>query len=67
MKEIVLPRAGDVDQRISKFLMCDLTEFITVLQDYLVYGFPVKCKMLVSLSYLLLDHLQFFEKVISRL
>ena len=41
-------------------------EFIAALPDYLGYGFSVKCKILVSLVYLLLDHLQFFEEVISR-
>ena len=61
MKEFVLPRAGDGDQRISKFLMCDTQlNLLLVFQDYLVYGFLVKCKILVSLGYLLLDYLQFF-------
>ena len=61
MKEFILPRAGDGDQQISKFLMCDTQlNLPLVFQDYLVYGFLVKCKTLVFLCYLLLDHMQFF-------
>ena len=49
MKEFVLPRAGDDDQRISKFLMCDTQlNLLLAFQDYLVYGFLVneKCRCL---------------------
>ena len=63
MKEFVLPKAGDGDQPFSEFLMrrtqLNLSLFI---QNYLVYGFSVKCKILVSLGYLLLDHLRFLKK-----
>ena len=46
---------------------CDTQlNLLLAFQDYLVYGFSVKCKILVSLGYLLLDHLQFLEEVISR-
>ena len=42
---------GDGDKRISKFLMCDTQlDLLLVFQDYLVCGFSVKCKILVSLG-----------------
>ena len=67
MKKFVLPRAGDGDQQISKFLMCDTQlNLLLVFHDYLVRGFSLKYKFLVSLGHLLLDHLQLFEEVISR-
>ena len=59
MKEFILPRAGDRDQRVSKFRMCDTQLNLSLFfQYYLVYGFSVKCKTLVSLGYLLLGHLR---------
>ena len=60
MKEFDLPRARDGGQQFSKFLCDTQLNLSLVCQDYLVYGFLVKCKILVSLEYLFLNHLQFF-------
>ena len=63
MKEFVLPRAGNGNQQILEFLMCDTQlNLLLVFQDYLVYGCSVKYEILVSLGYFILDQLQFLRK-----
>ena len=60
MKEFILQRAWGSDQGISKFLCDTQLNLSLVFQDYLVYEFSLKSKILVTLGYVFLDHLRLF-------
>ena len=66
MKEFVLPRDGDGDLGVLKFLVCETQLNLSlVFQDYLAYGFLVKFNISVFLGYLLFNQLQVFRKYLS--